>query len=690
MRICFIAALAVVCASPAGCEVPRNVYGAHLLVDNTGARGMANLRWARNLVGKYGHVKTLMADITPDIKGAKPGWIDWVNECYRMDMIPVCRLAGIYSLGSGWIKPQADPDGGYSSMAAAVKRVVEDLPKSDTLPIYIEVWNEPNLDLEWSGKADLAEYARFFVEVSRAIRSIGDSRIVIMNGAFALSAESTEACCKAHPEFVNAFDVWASHPYPQNHPPEYNIHDGTAKVKDHTIDAYLLETAVLEKYGRKDVRVMITETGYALGEDLFADSEGFPPINEHNRADYVMRAFRDYWSKWPEIVAVLPFQFSDPGWTRFDWVDPSSDTRADGTPTKPHYQYTLVSKLAKPADPTGALSGKVRDSRFGVDLEDAEITLAEAPFSVKTDVMGNYIRPDLKPGTYNLTIKKRGFADSKASAVVSAGENSVSDIRLAAAQPGSIWGRVTDGVSGLPVGGARVSLTPGGAVATTDSTGRYQLADLPPVPYGAEAALEGHNSHEVPRIVIEPGDSVRRDFRVARSSWPAAKNECSNPSFELVNDPDGPNAIATRWEVQGPLGGRYEVVDGVSHSGDRSQAIYASGNTDWMLRMISTYGYSQPGATYTAGVWVKTEGVFKDGDGGAYLSLDFQSNDGATLHSAVSDEKVAGTRDWTYLEVTAVAPPSQRISVVLRLKALEGVAYFDDAYLALVKPAEQP
>lgn len=121
-----------------------------------------------------------------------------------------------------------------------------------------------------------------------------------------------------------------------------------------------------------------------------------------------------------------------------------------------------------------------------------------------------------------------------------------------------------------------------------------------------------------------------------------------------------------------------------------SQAIFASENRDWMLRMISHYGYSKPGATYTAGVWVKTEGLFKDADGGAYLSLDFQSNDGTTLHSIVSEEKVAGTRDWVYLEVTGVAPPSQRISVVLHVKGTEGVAYFDDAYLAMVKaPAEE-
>lgn len=686
MRYCYLAILsALALASPALSQIPRNIYGTHQLVDNTGERGMANLRWTRYLVGKYGYTKTLMADITASTKGAKAGWIDWVSECYTMDLIPVCRLGGVYS--GGWIKPQADPDGSYKSIAEAVKRVVSDLPKSDKLPLYIEVWNEPNLDLEWSGKANMSEYAHFFVAVSKAIRSLGDSRIKVMNGAFALSPDWTEGCCKADPDFINAFDVWASHPYPQNHPPEYNIHDGTAKVPDFSIDGYLLETAVLERHGRKNVKVMITETGYSLGEDLFQKSEGYPPINEYNRADYMMRAYRDYWSKWPELVAVLPFEFSDPGWTRFDWVEPGSDTRADGSPTKPHYQYTLVSKLAKPTDSTGAVSGKVRDAKYGVELQGAAVTLAEAPFSVKSDETGTYIWPKLKPGTYNVIVRKDGFADAKAKVTFAAGENAVADVKLEAEQPGSMSGRVIDPVTGEAVNGAKIILTPGGATTTTDASGHYILTGIPPVSYSAEATMSGYNTHKVEKVAIAPKQEIVRDFRIAKSSWPAKENECSNPSFEIVNDPGQPNAIAARWEVQGQVGGRYEVVNGISHSGDQSQAIRASGGQDWMLRMISHYGYSKPGSTYTAGVWVKTDGLFKDSDGGAYLSLDFQGNDGVTLQSLVSDEKIAGTRDWTYLEVTGVAPPSQRISVVLHVKGQDGVAYFDDAYLAMVKPA---
>lgn len=671
----------LIISTAAYCEIPRNIYGAHLLVDNTGERGIANLKWARNLVGKYGWAKTLMYGINKKTQKAPAGWADWVAKCYEMDMIPICRLGG--ELKDSWQKPEKDADGSYKTIAQTVKRIVESLPRSDKYPLYIEVWNEPNCDLEWSGKANIPEYAQFFVEVSKAIRSIGDNRIKIMNGAFALSPESTEEACKAVPEFVNAFDVWASHPYPQNHTPEYNNHDGTAKVQEHSIDGYLMETKVLEKYGRKDVKVIITETGYSLGDDLFKD---YPAIDEYNRADYTLRAFRDYWEKWPELIAVLPFEFSDVNWARFDWVEPESGTLADGTPTKPHYQYTIVSKLAKSTDNFGSISGKIKDSKFGVMLENVEITSDEAPFSVKTDVMGNYVWPKLKPGTYHLTIKKTGFTNAKAVAIVDTGKNAVADVKLDAKDPGSISGKILDAVTGTPIKGALVTLTPGGAKAISGADGKYTISGIPPLSYSALTTLSGYNSHEVLRLIVEPKGNVTRDFSVSKNTWPATPSDCSNPSFEILNNPNDVNLIGARWEIQGQGGGVYKVVDGVSHSGDRCQAIYASPAREVMLRMISGYGYSKPGGTYTAGVWVKTDGIFKEDNGGAWLSLDFQNNDGGNIESVVSKQKLGGSQGWTYLEVTGTAPQSQRISVVLHIKAKEGVAYFDDAYLGLVKP----
>lgn len=667
------------------CEAPRNIYGAHLLTANTGTRGLNHLKWARSLVGKYGYVKTLMMGVTSETQAPSPGWVDWVNQCYKMDMIPVCRLAGVYSNDiDGWVKPQPDADGCYESIAQAVKRVVQGLPRSDKYPLYIEVWNEPNLNIEWSGKSDVAEYARFFVDVSRAIRSIGDKRIKIMNGAFGLSPKSTEICCQTDLDFINAFDVWASHPYPQNQPPENNVHNGTAIHDRLCIDGYLAELEVLKKYGRKDIKVMLTETGYALGEDVFTDSNGFPPVDELNRADYMLRAYRDYWEKWPEIVAVIPFEFADAGWEQFNWVYPQSGTLTDGRPTKPHYQYTLISKLAKSTDPTGTISGNVTDSQFGAVLMGVTVSIPKSGVSAGTDAYGNYILPDLAPGSYRLTATSNGFAPAEASADVQAGKNTVVNFKLTAVNTGSVSGRVIDSISGHPVQGAVVTLIPGGVQAITDEFGSFTIKGLSPITYTAQASAEKSNIHKASGITIKPGRDMFRLFRITGSKWPQADNACSNPSFELLSSQGTIDSIAARWEVQSGRG-VYKVITNIAHSGDRCQAVSAT-QGEAALRMISHYNYAKPGATYTAGVWVKTNGLSEESGESAYLSLDFQDNGGAVLQSMPSQNKISGTTGWTYLEVTAVAPQCQRISVVLHANTATGTAYFDDAYLGLVSP----
>ena len=48
-----------------------------------------------------------------------------------------------------------------------------------------------------------------------------------------------------------------------------------------------------------------------LGADNFS-FDGLATINESNRADYISRAFTSYWSAWPEIIGVCPYELSDP------------------------------------------------------------------------------------------------------------------------------------------------------------------------------------------------------------------------------------------------------------------------------------------------------------------------------------------------------------------------------------------
>jgi uncharacterized repeat protein (TIGR01451 family) len=116
------------------------------------------LDWAHTLMGDGAYVKQLFYGITADSTGAASCWQTFVNGCYDRNMTPVIRLQGPYG-GSNWTKPTATSSGNYSAVAAGFARVVSDLPRRDGFKLYVEIWNEPNLNLEWGGSANAVEYA---------------------------------------------------------------------------------------------------------------------------------------------------------------------------------------------------------------------------------------------------------------------------------------------------------------------------------------------------------------------------------------------------------------------------------------------------------------------------------------------------------------------------------------------------
>ncbi|TEU17475.1 MAG: DUF11 domain-containing protein [Anaerolineales bacterium] len=320
-----------------------NPYGIHTYVQDLCLDQYINFQLdkALDLVGAGGHVKQLLYPVTNTTSSPRQCWVEFVNGAYDRNLVPIVRIQGEWG-GSYWIKPQADAPGDYTSIAEAYRQVVQGLPRRDGHTLYVEVWNEPDLPVEWSGSPSAWEYGHFFVDVAAAIHSLGDSRIKVLNGGLTPGNSSFTRQLVSVPGFVDSFDLWAAHCYPHNHPPEYNLHQGTATYSQFAIDSYLLELDVLARYGgRSNVQVILTETGHALYENTFG-FEGYPPINESNRAAYMVRAFQNYWLSWPEVVAVTPFELVDPYGTTWymDWLYPTTDI--------PHQQYTAVEALPKP------------------------------------------------------------------------------------------------------------------------------------------------------------------------------------------------------------------------------------------------------------------------------------------------------------------------------------------------------
>jgi uncharacterized repeat protein (TIGR01451 family) len=315
-----------------------------------------HLDQARALVGSGGYVTQLFYRITATSAVPDACAIAFLNAAYDRNLVPILRLQGTLNPAGYWDRPDPGPAGDYGPVAAGFARYVAGLPRRDSHPLYIAVWNEPNLWTEWSGAPSAVEYARFFVAVSKAIRSLNDPRIRILNGAVAPGNWDDAArfirVMLSVPGFVDAFDAWASHCYPYNHPPWYNLHLGTARYGNAAIDCYLLERDVIRQHGgRSDFKFVLTETGYALGDDTYGfESDLFTRIDEANRADYMRDAFSRYWPAWPEVIAVTPFLLGDPwnGWQQFDWIDYSVTLTPPRLAFTLRPQYGAVAALSQP------------------------------------------------------------------------------------------------------------------------------------------------------------------------------------------------------------------------------------------------------------------------------------------------------------------------------------------------------
>ncbi len=406
---------------------PRNVRGIHTLADSPSTAD-AQLTWARSLVGADGHVTQPFSGIDSTTLGPTPTAAYFVEQAYARGLDPILVLQGHFTSRSGcdpsgpegWRQPTPDVSGGsYTAVAEGYRRFVAELPRVDGRTLYIQVGNEPNLHYMW-GAANPAEYARFFADVSTAIRSLGDGRIKILNAALAPGGDVDNLdfiaeAIAAEPRFAGSFDYWASHPYPRNQPPENNLHDRTALPGSRdTIDSYLLELEVLAEHGvdTAGLQVFLTETGYELGDATFGE---YPRISEEVRADYIRRAFEQYWANWPEVRAVTPFELAGwhGSWAEFDWVWPSSTTSAPGFPTQPRLQY------ARLVPGTGVVVGTVRDNA-GFPLKDAAVSSERGEHQAVTLSDGTFVML-AHPGVYALTAAKPGYGSSTVGGVVVTG-----------------------------------------------------------------------------------------------------------------------------------------------------------------------------------------------------------------------------------------------------------------------------
>lgn len=147
---------------------------------------------------------------------------------------------------------------------------------------------------------------------------------------------------------------------------------------------------------------------------------------------------------------------------------------------------------------TGTISGRVTDTNTGMGIAGATVT-TKGPLekSNATDMDGYYTISNLLRGDYTVTTTAIGYASESETAPVYSGTTTPVNFDLHIL---SIIGRVYDAL--IPGSGiAKANITTDGYTTLANSTGHYQLVDIPNGDYTVMAAAPGYASQSNPAIV---------------------------------------------------------------------------------------------------------------------------------------------------------------------------------------------
>lgn len=144
------------------------------------------------------------------------------------------------------------------------------------------------------------------------------------------------------------------------------------------------------------------------------------------------------------------------------------------------------------------IRGKVVDAQTGLPLGGVTVVLsgaASASFVTLSD--GVFMYESLPTGSFGLSLTLTDYASLSVTTVASSGQTVdlgvLPMVKSTGATTGTVKGVVTDGATGLPLGGVTVSIT-GGASAVTAIDGQYQISNVAPGAITAQATLTGYSS----------------------------------------------------------------------------------------------------------------------------------------------------------------------------------------------------
>ncbi len=153
---------------------------------------------------------------------------------------------------------------------------------------------------------------------------------------------------------------------------------------------------------------------------------------------------------------------------------------------------------------TGSLNGNVIDAVTGNPIQNAEISTDPSSTLIFTDNQGNFTFENLSPGSFTISVSKNYYNNVSASVNIVAGQTTRADFALMPTV-GKIDGSVIDS-AGIPIKDVIITTTPQTGSYITDSTGSFQIENVPVGAVTISAEKIGFVTKSVD-VTVNPGET---------------------------------------------------------------------------------------------------------------------------------------------------------------------------------------
>ena len=155
----------------------------------------------------------------------------------------------------------------------------------------------------------------------------------------------------------------------------------------------------------------------------------------------------------------------------------------------------------------GRIEGLVIDSETGEPLNDVSMSLIKSKSRGFCGEDGRFVFKKVEPGKYKLLFSKLYYEGKEIDEIVVVGDTAVFlSLELTKIPMGGIKGYVSDIRAGFPLMGVGVSYQGAFNVTRTDSTGYFELMNLPVDIYNLSFILEEYESFKYDHILVTNGE----------------------------------------------------------------------------------------------------------------------------------------------------------------------------------------